>query len=365
MGKKLLCFILFVAGALCACNKEGVERQTGNQMPTATGIPTVGNQTPTATGIPITEYYFGNSRFCEMLKQKYDTDGDSFLSESERDAVITLSWETETQRNQGVKIGEDDIELKGFELFKNLEDVDIGYASKVSITNHPAIKSYGSGEGYIDQTVIENCPRLEYIGYALSGGNISVKNCTNLQKFWAYECYRELGTLEFIGTPKLNATFYLSSPEQITMDADAAISFEGFGMSEGTPINNVMSEIKEADSILQYFNEVAVKWLEADEQSILLKENFPLAYITEDAFSYITFQVLKKIEDIYDDAGNKGYNICLDFHESIHSKAAVSFYSPIVPQQENFIVRPGQIQEIEIIEYSPNGNTFFKVKWNL
>lgn len=181
--KKALCFILFMIGMLCACSRREETAQEPAISPTV-----VENTGQEEEKIPITNPYFGNSDFCKLICLKYDTDGDGFLSDSERESVREILWEEELEAND-IEADKDTEELMGLEYFPNLEEVSIANADKVSIKNHPSLKAYGSGEGYIGQTVIENCPELEYIGYAFSGGSLSVKNCKKLRRFWVYECY--------------------------------------------------------------------------------------------------------------------------------------------------------------------------------
>lgn len=353
MKNYFVCFILFLSGMFCACNhpEETAERLTAEPVVTEKIV-------QEETKIPIEEAYFGNSDFCKLIRLKYDADGDGFLSDSEREAVKVVSWEGELEAS-AVETDGDSRELRGFEYFPNLESISIAKANQVTIRNHPSLKRYGSGEGYIAQTVIESCPELEYIGYSMSGGSLSVKNCRKLRRFWAHECYDGLGTLEFIDTPELHMLFYLSEPEQITADAAASVLFDA-----GIASEDIKSERKTEDSISQEFGAMTVRWLGVGERNILLTEDFPLAYLDEEDFSWITVLIFDRAEDSYDEAGNKGYNICIEF-EDIHSRAAFPLYTPVPPEEENFIVRPVRVGKLELLEYSPDQNASFKVSWDL
>lgn len=69
------------------------------------------------------------------------------------------------------------------------------------------------------------------------------------------------------------------------------------------------------------------------------------------------------LENIYDEAGNEGYHICVEFEDS-YSRAVLPFYTAAAPAEENFIVRPARIKQMEILEYSPNRSASARVKWD-
>lgn len=76
-------------------------------------------------------------------------------------------------------------------------------------------------------------------------------------------------------------------------------------------------------------------------------------------------QILEKIEDIYDEQGRKGWNVCIDLMENAYSKKAFSVYTKEQPEPKQIHVRPGEISRVDILEYSPNRGIGFKIKWAL
>ncbi len=315
--------------------------------------------------IPIDETHFTCGAFREFLSILYDTDQDGFLSLAEREAVEEIYWD-DWYALEEMGISRENIEqpwhLDGFEYFPCLKSLTVISASSVALKNHPSIRNIGGGEGGIGQLLIENCPALEYIGGSMYGGaEWSVTNCENLKYFTVHDS--EFGSLAFSGCPQLVLDFEDAGNQvgSLRLDADAVL----------TELPGGICRIVDGSSRPPFWKDGLtcenIQWENVSEQSIEMplpaeEEDF-FRYFGRDDFAYMGVQVLEKIEDIYDEQGRKGWNICIDRKENAYSKTAFSLYTEETPEPEQIFVRPAGVSKAEVLEYSPNKGVSFHIVW--
>lgn len=358
----IVLLLMLCAGACQEKPEEPVENQ-GTTAPTLTSLPEISQKPgsgPEEDLILIDEERFGGKNFCAFLRSNYDLNQDGFLSEMERRSVkeIDYCWGTRHEVKE-YDFSLEPEEMKGFELFPELEEVWIDYADRVVIRGAQLLKSFGSGEGCIREAVLEDCPNLETIFYTESSGNLSVRNC---EKLYSYRNEFLEGTLSFSQTPDLHIEGAVHDVD-ITLDADAFLSC--FDMRR---LDAVTLERCEEEQLLLRIPplETQIRWNGVKEDFITLAEGFPLLYIGEEAFQEMySFERFDKIEDIYDDKGRKGYNICVTYQGKRESKEAFSLYVDGVPEIEKLYLRPEKAEEVELYGYSPNKGVLFCTKWNL
>lgn len=323
--------------------------------------------------ILIDEEHFGGKNFCAFLRNRYDMNLDGFFSETERTAVKEINfilsqsgfnmWGGQEEEMQP----KEPEEMKGFELFPKLERVCIDYADRVVIRQHPSLKEFcswedGSDGGYIREVVLEDCPNLEMISYVGSRGNLFVKNCGKLA-IYAYAGTHATGTLSFSQTPNLYMVGDIWKAD-ITWDADTFFSCSDILRR----LDDITLEKGEGEQLLLQYppGEIQIRWNGVKKDYFPLSEGFPLLYIGAEEFQDMYFfELFDKKEDIYDEKGRKGYNICVTYQGKRESEEALSLYLDGVPEIENFYLRPEQAEEIELYEYSPNKGVLFCAKWNL
>ena len=141
---------------------------------TITPIPTL---EPTGAGtadteegelLALEELHVSDSVFREFIGENYDKNQDGFLSEKERNEVLSI----ETNKQYNID------NVDGLEIFPNLESLFFwGTVRKVVIRNHPSLQYVGGTEGAIDELLIENCPKLEAVGFSMYGvGDVTISN---------------------------------------------------------------------------------------------------------------------------------------------------------------------------------------------
>ena len=140
-------------------------KQPESLSPTATPAPT---DIPETVLLPIDAAHFGSTVFCEFIAKEYDSNQDGFLSEKERNEVLSI----ETNKQYNID------NVDGLEIFPNLESLFFwGTVRKVVIRNHPSLQYVGGTEGAIDELLIENCPKLEAVGFSMYGvGDVTISN---------------------------------------------------------------------------------------------------------------------------------------------------------------------------------------------
>lgn len=396
MNLKKIAFLCFLIGAFCACNQS---RETNTTVTpaevtvtpvltseaTVTGLPE-NTKTPSVTGkpensptevpteslrltptpepadelIPIDTEHFTDVAFRKFISVKYDTDGNGYLSRTEREIVEEMDlsfWH----------LYDIDIELDvvdGLEYFPKLKQLVLNGLYKVIIKNHPSLEQLGGTEIGIAEIKIEDCPALESIVFSYSDiKNITIKNCENLKFLYTVRSISDdvSGIWEFRNTPELIiCTDDSFSAKQLILDADAVIAKDEYYTSMDK--ENMIS-IAESGITLCDVCEVR---MEGEKEDSFIHAKFSLAdSFTEADFAYMGVQVLEKMEDSYDEQGRKGWNICIDRKIDAYSKTAFSVYTEERPEPEQIHVCPGEASKVDILEYSPNRGIAFKVIWDL
>ena len=225
--------ILGVIGLLCCCMAVGCGFGTEGTQPTVaasvTGTVTVTevpSPTPVSEGVPIDEEHFGDTRFCELLKEWYDKDGDGMFSAEELTAVETIS----------LAYRHPFMELKGFSYFTSLETLILTSVDRVEIIDVPRLKEIRvSGEiKNIGIFVLKNCPLLETVYFPdmqIGQGvgeedNLVIENCPKLSLLEFDGCNLEGMKGQISGTPNLEVQiggWKISEPERLVMDSEVRL----------------------------------------------------------------------------------------------------------------------------------------------
>lgn len=119
-------FCLFV-GILCACHREQETDLTVTPVPE-----------PAEELIPIDKEHFTSADFRKVISENYDTDGDGYLSDTEREAVLTISWAEDVLPEGELQDGFQVIDGLGY--FPNLRFLSAGRAGQIIIKDHPSIR---------------------------------------------------------------------------------------------------------------------------------------------------------------------------------------------------------------------------------
>ncbi len=365
-GKYLISFCL-VTGVLCACNfKQEIENGVA---PTVTEEITIypaevfqeNNAIESKEDVvQINEAHFSDETFRRYISEKIDVDGDGALSRNERIAVKKITWDYYELEDEGIMLRMEDVfdaVLDGFEYFPNLERLTVTSAAKVIVKNHSSIRGIGGAEGGIGLLCVENCPALISIGGNMYSGNIEVKNCENMELFWARAS--SFGSVSFTGTPKLAVWIEVSEIEKLQINADAVVSSGKSGLGRGCG-SLVFGENGEVE--LDYGG--VIEWENRTGGALNVTTDFFENCFEEADFSYMNIQLLEKIENIYDEQGRKGWNVCVDLMKNAYSKTAFSLYTEEQPAIEQIVVRPAGVVWVEVLEYSPNRGVSFEAELN-
>ena len=159
-------FLLCIGAVACKEPERKGSCVNGGMLPTLTIAPTA-TPMPTATvapmeGVAISEENFGDVRFCDYLKEKFDADKNGYFSDAELAEV--------TEIRAGMRnILTPYSEMKGFSYFSELKRLQLNSANKVEIcdvSKLSEIELAGSNSEQIYQlgdVTIKNCPQLENI----------------------------------------------------------------------------------------------------------------------------------------------------------------------------------------------------------
>lgn len=391
MKKKVFYIVSAFLFCVCACQKPVNQTEikltpAGNVLPpakvtpkstptpksTQTPVPTETSTvalTPTPETAPmelVVQYepvlidreHFGTERFCAYIKKNIDKDRDGFLSGEEGISVTEIDLsdfhfeKTDPEEPEGT--------ATGFSYFPNL--INLGFVSPdcLEVKNHPSLTYYGLGEATTKDTYIENCPKLTSVFYNNAYGNLYVSDCEALTEFFALDATNEM--LKFRNTPNLSVQCDAFS--KMVLDADAGISIGNVNLA---PYG--IGDIQEEDNSLRLSYHDFLDTREVCFEGINsvffdISEGFPVRYVDSEEINCFSYEIFDKVEDIYDEDGNKGYNICITTKGDERRKEALSFYSSEYPDVSGFFARPDKIEELSVFSYSPNKGAYIEVRWS-
>ena len=365
---KKIIFCCVVTVTLCGCQKAQ------EKIPASLSPSPAITEALEQVEIPIDAEHFSDEIFREYISGMYDTDKNGALSQREREAVKEIIW-------SGTEIPMDKVTfdyrdrngavLDGLEYFPKLEDLTVEDADCVILTNHPSILRFGICEGRVETVLIENCPTLEKIGVVESygigsqaGGNLTVRNCENLRMFCASTA--DFGMLTFKNTPKLVAFFETVGIVSLSMDANAVINFDD------TTLHRILGEeiyrLTEDGELSFGLNE-CIRWTNVDENSVVAKEQFSFPLVTEEEFTYVDVQISEKEEENVPEQGEKAWEVSVIQKEIKWGPLGpekYTVYAKEKPERSQFVLRPiGGVDEILLLEYSPNKGISFYPRWSL
>lgn len=159
--------------------------------------------------IPISEEYFSDEKFREILSEMADTDKDGMLSRKERDAVLHLG-EDEYGKTMIFDIHRGDYVLDGLEWFQNLEELHFDGESVVTIylDHHPSIVAICGHSIWDEITVFANaCERLETISVGEGYIKAVIIDCEQMKDLQV--CEGSVKSLCCKNTPSLQLTAWV------------------------------------------------------------------------------------------------------------------------------------------------------------
>lgn len=359
--KLSLMLLCLVAGVFVACKQGAGTGMAEMPIPELTELPSVTAAVfPEEDLVPIDAEHFTDEAFQRFISIKFDTNGDGLLSKTEREAVEEMDLSSWHLYNLGVELKCVD----GLEYFPKLRRLELISLNEVSIKKHPSLEQLGGTEIGITELEIEDCPVLESVIFSYSKIEaITIKNCEGLKFFYTVRSTTEdvSGTWEFRNTPELIfCTDDSFSARKLILDADAVIAKDEHYTDMDK--ENMISLTKDGITLC----DVCEVKMEEERKDSFTYVGFSLAdSFTEADFEYMDVQIFGKTEDIYDEQGRKGWNVCIDLMENAYSRRSFSVYTEEQPEPEQIYVRPGEINKVDILEYSPNRGIAFKAKWDL
>ena len=122
-------------------------------------------ETGDVTGdVAIDEEHFPDLNFRKFVKQKFDTNGDDFLSQSERAAVKELDCHKNLYASDGEKIKS----LKGIEYFTSLKKLNCEWnqLSALDVSNSPALEELNCDKNQLSALDVSANPALKELSCA-------------------------------------------------------------------------------------------------------------------------------------------------------------------------------------------------------
>ena len=301
--------------------------------------------------VPITEEFFSDVDFRTVISSRYDIDKNGVLSRNEREAVTEIIWDNaEFSDLEGTF---DDAVLDGLGAFPNLVTMDVKYAEKVILVNHPSIKVIGGDTGGAS-FYIQNCPALENMGFSFYGGSIIIRDCENLRRFAAHQT--SFRNLVFSGTPQLVVSLERSELGRIQADAEVVIGLDQY--QSGLDDIHVGDNGQVALSLKN-----SVEWNDVAEQSIELSDGYFTVYLNESDVFGMEVMVTECMGESRDEKGRTPWNVRITGRVPDEEVKPFLVYSEEMPTPEQIQIRLNDNTEIEMFEYSPNKVLSFGVAW--
>ena len=304
-------FLLCIGAVACKEPERKGSCVNGGMLPTLTIAPTA-TPMPTATvapmeGVAISEENFGDVRFCDYLKEKFDADKNGYFSDAELAEV--------TEIRAGMRnILTPYSEMKGFSYFSELKRLQLNSANKVEIcdvSKLSEIELAGSNSEQIYQlgdVTIKNCPQLENIFIRdmklLEEKEVvefTVENCPELRTMYLVEeGINSLNRmiLKISGVPKLYLQPLRGYPDALVLDTAAYQSIE-------FPVVDVvnMKIDNSGNSYITWVGDVTTEYREPLTELAELVKKFENGFFVE---------VQEVSPALYDEEGRKAYQVLVN-----------------------------------------------------
>lgn len=306
-GVLCLCFGAVACGKPFRENPHVPAEISPTVAPTATPIPAT--TTVPVQGVAISEENFGDARFCNYLKEKFDKNGNGYFSDAELREVKEIRMGMKTLLTPYS-------EMKGFSYFTELERLELNSADKVEICDVPKLSEIEiyrrtSVQKYqLGDMTIRNCPELEtvsvrdmtvIVGQGKDVAEFAVENCPKLRMMSVSgEGMNPLEkmTLRVFGTPKLSLYTSVDRPGKMVLDTSVFQSLE-------LPVVDIKNK-KVDTSGLNYIiwngetvTEYEAALTELEEVIVKLQEGF-----------FVEVQEVSPA--LYDEEGRKAYQVFLN-----------------------------------------------------
>ena len=281
--------------------------------------------------IPIDEEHFEGDFLRVLLKKNFDLDNDGYLSKLERERVDLIGIDNDffrsTQMVEELNYILEPLSSvsyeKVFQYFPNLKEFVCPVASDIVVRNHASIGdiSHGGEWGERKSIVVEACPELrsvyvgdvcEYVSITEVPQGVVVIDTENLQPEYVLD-----------GNIFLRAFPYLDERE-----------------------------------LTSFLDEADLTWKNVKEQSAGYKEEEINPALQGVLFEEFSYEVLEKVEDVYDENGIRGWNICVDTKEKVYGKYPFSLYCEERPSEEDFKTKVSKVPQFSPLAYSPNRGVF-------
>ena len=361
--------LLLVFGAV-ACAKPVRENpnvptetvSTPTSVPMLTAAPTDVSE----EGVVISEENFGDVKFCDYLKEKFDTDKNGYFSDAEL-AEVTEIWAG--MRNLLTPYSE----MKGFSYFPELKRLQLNSADKVEICDVPklseielaginSVRTYQLGD-----LTIKNCPELEsvwigditaVVGQGKELAEFVVENCPQLQNMTLVGNSRNnfsKVSLRISGAPELSIDTYSCKPAETALDT----SVSQFMELPVVDVKNKKVDTSGTDYIAwngETVTDYEAALTELEEAVLKLQDGF-----------FVEVQEVSPA--LYDEDGKKAYQILINnkylageyygvtdvrlgYYGNYENNTFV-MYSDEPLRSEDFFFRWQELLTMPVVKYSP------------
>ncbi len=365
--KALTRFVFYLfAGILCACHREqeadmtvtpapgltappentmalSVTEEPGNHptvVPTRKPSPT---PVPEGERIPIDEAHFTSADFRKVISENYDTDGDGYLSDTEREAVLTISWAKDVLPEGELQDGFQVIDGLGY--FPNLRFLSAGRAGQIIIKDHPSIRGVRlARESFL---YAENCPAFcSLFSYWINSNLVYISKAAPdffWEEHWG-ETYRP-GSGQF---------------GKRALDGELVVCM-------GTKLPRILSGEKGGSG---FYEELPVQWLERTEDGVVLLEEFWKDYFVgkeidfygvsvsaweEDRKGYPPYFGEGQVKDVMEDSQGKKKWLLSAYDPdpmSDETSNGIVCYAEEMPEAEKIKLRIGENSKVFWLDHS-------------
>ena len=279
--------------------------------------------------IPIDEEHFEGDFLRTLLKQKIDLDGDGYLSKMERERVDHIGFDLDyLWANPTMDIIKDEAKATSYETFfqyfPNLKLFECPRATAIVVRNHDAIRnvSHMCETGTRDKIIVEGCPNF----MGMYAGDVC-----------------ELVSVTDVPQGVVVIEPYNLKPKYV---------FDG-----NIYVRQYSDDPYERD--LRYFlDEADLAWVNLKASFVGYKKEDVEPWVRGGVFDEFSYEVFEKVEDIYNEKGVKGWNICVNTKEDIYGKYLFSLYCNQIPEAEAFKTKVSKVLEFTPLVYSPNRGVY-------